>query len=90
MPESAVCENVVVDVIRRVFESRSWPQDHLAEKVNIVWSTAHGLVTLTMADRIIGGQSEAMHLLEQSIQDSLLAWEHAAPTSAPGTSSERR
>jgi AcrR family transcriptional regulator len=74
--EGQQIEDVVVEAVRRLLEVRGWPVQHLAEKVNILWSTAHGLVTLVIADRITGGQEQAMRLLDLAIQGSLLAWEH--------------
>jgi hypothetical protein len=82
-------DDVVSEAVRQALEFRGWPVNHLAEKVNILWSTAHGLVTLTMADRIAGGQAQALHLLDWAIQESLLAWEHEANAPFSETSSEQ-
>lgn len=86
--EGQQIEDVVAKAVLQVLESRNWSKSHLAERINILWSTAHGLVTLTMADRITGGQTEAMHLFDHALQDNLLAWEHASPTSTQDASSE--
>jgi AcrR family transcriptional regulator len=80
--EGEQIDDVVAETVKEVLESHSWSTNLLAEKVNILWSTAHGLVALTMADRIRGGQAQAMQLLDRATQDMLLAWEHdSAPPS---------
>lgn len=69
-------DDVVALAVKRVHESNGWSTTHLAERVNILWSTAHGLVTLTMAERIEGGLQQAMQLLDYAIQEALMAWKH--------------
>jgi hypothetical protein len=76
-------DEVVTATVKDVLESHNWSTEHLAEHVNILWSTAHGLVTLTMADRIPGGQAQAMQLLERTFKDMLLAWEHNVDAPLP-------
>ncbi len=49
------------------------PRD-VEEKVLTLWSTAHGLVALTMAGRIEGGKEEAERLGERAIRDALVTW----------------
>jgi AcrR family transcriptional regulator len=39
-----------------------------------LWSLIHGMVSLTMVDRIDGGEPRARLLLHQAIQDILFAW----------------
>ncbi len=72
--EGLQIENVVTETLKEALESHNWPTNHLAEKVNILWSTAHGLVTLTLADRIRGGQDQALQLIERALRDMLLSW----------------
>ncbi|MGO8948108.1 MAG: TetR/AcrR family transcriptional regulator [Ktedonobacterales bacterium] len=43
-------------------------------KVTILWGTIHGLVALTMAGRIAGGDAEARRVLEQAVRNALRAW----------------
>ena len=43
-------------------------------KVNTLWGTVHGLVALTMAGRIVGGNEEAQRLADQAARDDLTAW----------------
>lgn len=71
-------EDIAATAIRSLLEARGWPVLHLSDKVNILWSTAHGLATLVMADRIEGGKERAQRLLNQAMRDTLLAWEHDA------------
>jgi hypothetical protein len=78
--EGLQIEDVVAQTVKDVLESRHLSTEHLADQVNIIWGTAHGLVTLTMADRISGGQAQATRLLERALQDMLLAWEHEVNT----------
>ena len=83
--EGLQIEDVVALTVKEVLDSHGWSTEHLADQVNILWGTAHGLVTLTLADRIRGGQAQATHLFERAFQDMLLAWEHEVDTvrSAP-------
>lgn len=39
-----------------------------------VWSLMHGMLSLTMVDRIEGGEPRARRLLHQAVQALLLAW----------------
>jgi AcrR family transcriptional regulator len=43
-------------------------------KVTLLWATAHGLVSLHMAGRIVGGKEETERLAEQAAHDYLKAW----------------
>ncbi|HZR40779.1 MAG TPA: TetR/AcrR family transcriptional regulator [Ktedonobacteraceae bacterium] len=42
--------------------------------VDILWATMHGLVALTMAHHIYGGETRAKDLLSQAVNTLLLAW----------------
>ena len=42
--------------------------------VDILWATMHGLVALTMTQRIYGGRTRARDLLSLAVNDLLLAW----------------
>ena len=81
--EGQQIEDVVAATVKDVLDAQKLSTSHLADRVNILWSIAHGLVTLTMADRITGGQAKAMQLLECAFQDMLLSWQHEleGPTS---------
>lgn len=42
------------------------------QKVELLWSTIHGIVTLTMTGRF--AQQQATELIEQGVRDACLAW----------------
>lgn len=42
--------------------------------VEIIRSLVHGLISLTMADRIQGGQARAQQLLQRAMRDLFVAW----------------
>jgi AcrR family transcriptional regulator len=44
------------------------------DKVILGWGTLHGLVALTMAGRIAGGEEEAERLVDRAMRDYLAAW----------------
>jgi len=85
--EGLQIEDVVALTVKEVLDSHGWSTEHLADQVNILWGTAHGLVTLTLADRIRGGQAQATHLFERAFQDMLLAWEQEAGIARPASPS---
>ena len=80
--EGLQIEDVVAQAVKDVLDSHGWSTEHLADQVNILWATAHGLVTLTLADRI-RGQAQATQLFERAIQAMLLAWERETGTVPP-------
>jgi len=86
--EGLQIEDVVALALKDVLDSHGWSTEHLADQVNILWGTGHGLVTLTLADRIRGGQVQATQLFERAIQDMLLAWGHEAATARPASPSK--
>jgi hypothetical protein len=73
---------VVALTVKDVLDSHGCSTEHLADQVNILWGIAHGLVALTLADRI-RGQAQATQLCERAIQDMLLSWAHEAGTARP-------
>ncbi|GHO87048.1 TetR/AcrR family transcriptional regulator [Dictyobacter formicarum] len=86
--EGLQIEDVVTLTVKDVLDFHGWSTEHLADQVNILWGTAHGLVTLTLADRIRGGQAQAAQLIEQAIQGMLPAWEHETDTAHSASPSE--
>src|SRR5258708_24949326 len=60
--EGLQIEDVAARAVKDVLDSHGWATEHLADQVNNLWGTGHGLVTLTPADRIRGGQAQADHL----------------------------
>src|SRR5260370_16547170 len=65
--EGQQIEDVVAATVKDVLESQGWSISHLADRVNILWSMAHGLVALTMANRLTVGQPQAIHLLDRPL-----------------------
>lgn len=78
--EGLQIEEVATLTVKDVLDSHDWSTEHLADQVNILWATGHGLVALTLAGGIRGGQAQATQLFERAIQDMLLAWEQEAGT----------
>ena len=46
--------------------------------VEIIRSLVHGLISLTMADRIHGGEARAKQLLQRAMDDMFAAWRFEA------------
>ena len=46
-------------------------------KVMLLWGTAHGIVSLAMAGRVVGNNDEAQRLLDQAARDFQSAWLNA-------------
>ncbi len=46
----------------------------VAEEVLALWAAVHGLVALTMAGRMEGGEEQAERLGEKAVRDALIAW----------------
>jgi AcrR family transcriptional regulator len=46
----------------------------VAEEVLALWAIVHGLVALTMAGRMEGGEEQAERLGEKAVRDALLTW----------------
>ena len=86
--EGQQIDEVVAATVKAVLDSCGWSTIHLTEQVYLLWSIAHGLVALTMAERIPGGQAQAMHLLERAFQDMLLAWEQDSDSTRPNFHAE--
>ena len=43
--------------------------------IDSLWGVVHGLITLTMAGRIAGGEQRARRIVEQTVRDLLRAWQ---------------
>src|SRR5260370_42509441 len=86
--EGQQIEDVVAATVKDVLESQGWSISHLADRVNILWSMAHGLVALTMANRLTGGQAQAMQLLDRALRGMLLTWEYDPETHTPDSSTK--
>ena len=63
------------EIVRAALEAHGVERPDLNGDVDILWSTLHGLVSLTMAGRIAGGEPRAASLVERAVHDLLTAWE---------------
>ncbi len=66
--------SVIGGAIVGVLRKHGKEADDVEGKVALLWATAHGLVALTMVDRIPGGQQEAVRLAEQATRDYITSW----------------
>lgn len=67
---SDVLRSTVEEALRK---NNKTPED-IGGKVALLWSTAHGLIALNMAGRILGGNEETERLLNQAVRDYLNSW----------------
>jgi AcrR family transcriptional regulator len=82
----ALIDNVVAEAVNDVLESRHWSIRNPRERRYLLWSTAHGLVALTMSNRLGYSQEQVAQLLDQVFDDMMLAWEHdTTPSSLEDT-----
>ncbi len=65
----------VREAVRAALEAHGVQRPDLDGDVDILWSTLHGLISLTMAGRIAGGEPRAESLVERVVHDLLTAWE---------------
>jgi len=62
------------EVIEEVLKKNGKEVEDILGKVMLLWGTAHGIVSLAMAGRIVGGNEEAKRLVDQAVYDYLVAW----------------
>ena len=60
------------------YEGVTVSDDYINDQVYLIWSTSHGIISLTMAGRIAGGRARADWLYEQALRDILEKWERKA------------
>ena len=65
---------VMARVIEEVLRKNGKQVEDVWGKVTLLWASAHGLVSLYMADRIVGGREETERLANQAARDYLKAW----------------
>ncbi|QBD79063.1 TetR/AcrR family transcriptional regulator [Ktedonosporobacter rubrisoli] len=70
---------IATEAVMGVLEEHNWSTQYVDEEVNILWSTAHGLVTLAMVERLPGDQVQ--QLFDRTVQNMMLAWEHGSASS---------
>ena len=73
MPEAKAVFQTTMDVVRELPGLADASDMELDEIVHVVWATLHGLVALTMAGRIEGGQAQASRLVDRAMRDFLAA-----------------
>ena len=64
-------------VVEEVLRKHGKDTADVWNKVTLLWSTAHGLIALAMAGRIVGGNEETEQLIDQAVRDYLKAWTDA-------------
>ncbi len=74
-------------VITDLFEAQGRSVEQIDTKVFLLWSTLHGLISLTMVGRLAGLPDDLTPLVEQVIHDSLRAWQ--IPEEPEGPSHDR-
>ena len=62
------------EVIEEILKENGKEVEDVWGKVTLLWGTVHGLVSLAMAGRIVGGDEEAQRLVDQAVRDYLVAW----------------
>lgn len=63
------------DTLHSWMEQREIESVDLDGKIDALWASMHGLITLTMIQRIAGGEPRAQRVREQTIRDLLRAWQ---------------
>lgn len=61
-------------VVEEVLRGCDKEATDVAEEVLALWAAVHGLVALTMAGRMEGGEAQAERLGEKAVRDALLTW----------------
>lgn len=69
-PIAATMGNVVEEILRVAGR----PASGIDNKVTLLWSTGHGLVSLAMIERLAGGESRIEDLAEHAVRDAVAAW----------------
>jgi AcrR family transcriptional regulator len=71
--ETEAVSEATAQIILRLPPMAGASPAEVADAVYVIWAVLHGLVALTMAGRIKGGQTEGRHLMEQAVRDFLIA-----------------
>ncbi len=74
-PEARSAFAAVRETVRAALKAHGVRRPDLDGDVDILWSTLHGLISLTMTGRIAGGEPRAASLVERAVNDLLVAWE---------------
>lgn len=66
---------MAASVIKNLLEEQGRPVEQIDAKVFLLWSTLHGLISLSMTGRLAGSPHDLAPLVEQAIHDALRAWQ---------------
>nr|WP_269082466.1 TetR/AcrR family transcriptional regulator [Aneurinibacillus tyrosinisolvens] len=61
-------------VVKDLFVYKSWEEINIDDEVDIVWSSLHGLISLSAAHRIAGDTSRFERLLHKTLANFLVLW----------------
>lgn len=64
----------IAEVVEEILKKNGKEIEDVWGKVTLLWGTVHGLVSLAMAGRIVGGNEEAQRLMEHATHDYLVSW----------------
>jgi AcrR family transcriptional regulator len=80
--EAQAITNLFIQSITAVCEGRAQrvPPEYVLDQVYLCWSSSHGVISLALAGRIVGGKEHAFALYEQGITDYLYKWENLTPS----------
>ena len=65
---------VMAEVVEELLRQNGKEVDDVWDKVTLPWATLHGLVSLYMAGRIVGGEEETERLVDLAARDYLKTW----------------
>ncbi|MEP7188913.1 MAG: TetR/AcrR family transcriptional regulator [Roseiflexaceae bacterium] len=72
-PEAKAVFQFTMDALKDLVGGGEQDCEEREASVHILWATLHGLVALTMADRIDGGRTQAAGLVERAVRAFLLS-----------------
>ena len=72
-PEAKAVFQFTMDALKDLAGGSEQDCEEREASVHILWATLHGLVALTMADRIDGGRAQATGLVERAVRAFLAA-----------------
>jgi hypothetical protein len=67
-------KTLLADILREALHDKNLSPEEIDDMVQIIRATFQGLVSITMAGRLVGGKERAEKLLQKATQDFLRAW----------------